>query len=442
MYAGSEAHSHQEEKLTACENHYGIHSSGGLSSQKEYSLQRKSSGSTKETNQQDNNSGQGAQYSLKLGVGGVRSFFPSVYFLHICIGSLDVLHILYWMSWYTLAKCLWWMSGCLTCLDVLFCMSVLNVFSDILKSYLYWMSVLNVSMSWMSGLYWMSCLYWMSVLNVCIECLYWMSWCLTCLDVLSVLHVRQSVLNFLMSWMSCLYCMSVLNVLMSWVSCLYYMSVLNVSMSWMSCLYWMSYQCLYWMSGYKRWGRVLLKFVLLTTKSLRMPKLCVCSDYFLDPFDDESPQDKTTREEEEKEQTELEEDEAVIWSSCGVGGGVVWRVSGGWYPCLPNEDIHLWWDNILRIPNTWPCVILFKFLWFFTFWYIVVWSNPGHTHSCPSQFWILRMYTSTFKLFASQKIKCTPLGVSSPIVTVTPPLLRPHLPVQLILWLCDSERLE
>jgi len=54
-----------------------------------------------------------------------------------------------------------------------------------------------------------------------------------------------------------------------------------------------------------------------------MPKLCVCSDYFLDPFDDESPQDKTTREEEEKEQTELEEDEAVIWSSCGVGGGVV-----------------------------------------------------------------------------------------------------------------------
>jgi len=98
VYAGSEAHSHQEEKLTACENHYGIHSSGGLSSQKEYSLQRKSSGSTKETNQQDNNSGQGAQYSLKLGVGGVRSFFPSVYFLHICIGSLDVLHILYWMS--------------------------------------------------------------------------------------------------------------------------------------------------------------------------------------------------------------------------------------------------------------------------------------------------------------------------------------------------------
>ena len=40
------------------------------------------------------------------------------------------------------------------------------------------------------------------------------------------------------------------------------------------------------------------------------------------PFDDEWPQDKTTREEEEKEEAELEEAEEAIWSSCSVEGGL------------------------------------------------------------------------------------------------------------------------
>jgi hypothetical protein len=42
----------------------------------------------------------------------------------------------------------------------------------------------------------------------------------------------------------------------------------------------------------------------------------------LDPFDDESPEDKTTREEEEKEEKELKEAEKANWSSCGVEEGV------------------------------------------------------------------------------------------------------------------------
>ena len=55
----------------------------------------------------------------------------------------------------------------------------------------------------------------------------------------------------------------------------------------------------------------------------------VYSDYFFDPFDDESPQDKTTRDEDEKEEAELEEGEEAMWSSFSVGGGVVRRIRGG-----------------------------------------------------------------------------------------------------------------
>jgi len=45
----------------------------------------------------------------------------------------------------------------------------------------------------------------------------------------------------------------------------------------------------------------------------------VYSDDFLDPFDDESPQKKTTREGEEKEEAELDQAEEETWSSCSVG---------------------------------------------------------------------------------------------------------------------------
>jgi len=53
----------------------------------------------------------------------------------------------------------------------------------------------------------------------------------------------------------------------------------------------------------------------------------------LDPFDDESPEDKTTREEEEKEEKELKEAEKAIWSSCSVGEGV--------YEELVVSDFHI-----------------------------------------------------------------------------------------------------
>ena len=60
----------------------------------------------------------------------------------------------------------------------------------------------------------------------------------------------------------------------------------------------------------------------------------VYSDYFLDPFDDESPQDKTTREEEKREEAELDE---VIWSNCSVGGGLYERLAVGNIYVFPME---------------------------------------------------------------------------------------------------------
>jgi len=54
----------------------------------------------------------------------------------------------------------------------------------------------------------------------------------------------------------------------------------------------------------------------------------VYSEYFLDPFDDESPQDKTNRDEEEKEEAG-----EVIWSSCSRGGGLYEEFAVG--------DIHV-----------------------------------------------------------------------------------------------------
>ena len=49
--------------------------------------------------------------------------------------------------------------------------------------------------------------------------------------------------------------------------------------------------------------------------------------------------DKTTREEEEKEEAELEEAKKAIWSSCSIGGGVVLRSRR--VPRLVHPDIHL-----------------------------------------------------------------------------------------------------
>jgi hypothetical protein len=43
-------------------------------------------------------------------------------------------------------------------------------------------------------------------------------------------------------------------------------------------------------------------------------------DYFFDPLDGESHQDKTTWEDEKREEDKLEEAEEAIRSSCSVGG--------------------------------------------------------------------------------------------------------------------------
>jgi len=59
----------------------------------------------------------------------------------------------------------------------------------------------------------------------------------------------------------------------------------------------------------------------------------VYTDYFFDPFDDQSPQNKTTREEEEKKRPNWRRLKRPSVQVAVCGGGVVRRVSGGWYSC-------------------------------------------------------------------------------------------------------------
>ena len=61
--------------------------------------------------------------------------------------------------------------------------------------------------------------------------------------------------------------------------------------------------------------------------------MSVYPDVFWTPYDDESPQDKATREEEEKEEAELEVAEEAMWSSFRVGRGL--------YEELAVGDIHV-----------------------------------------------------------------------------------------------------
>jgi len=61
--------------------------------------------------------------------------------------------------------------------------------------------------------------------------------------------------------------------------------------------------------------------------------MSVYSDFFFDPYDNESPQDKATREDKKKEEAELEETEEAMWSSFSVGGGL--------YEELTVGDIHV-----------------------------------------------------------------------------------------------------
>jgi len=77
----------------------------------------------------------------------------------------------------------------------------------------------------------------------------------------------------------------------------------------------------------------------------------VCSDYFVDPFDDnESPQDKTTCEEEEKEDAELEMVETweAIWSSCSVGKGLYEDLAMGHIHVFSMQTSTVSSDEILQ----------------------------------------------------------------------------------------------
>ena len=80
----------------------------------------------------------------------------------------------------------------------------------------------------------------------------------------------------------------------------------------------------------------------------------VYSDYLLDLFDDESPQDKTTCEEDEKEEAELEEAEEAIWLSCSVRG--VCTKSSRWVISMSSPwsyaPLMRYNHNRLRFPNT------------------------------------------------------------------------------------------
>ena len=59
--------------------------------------------------------------------------------------------------------------------------------------------------------------------------------------------------------------------------------------------------------------------------------MSVYPDIFWTPYENKSPQDKVTREEEKNEEAELEEAEEAMWSSLG----------GGLYEELAVGDIHV-----------------------------------------------------------------------------------------------------
>jgi len=65
--------------------------------------------------------------------------------------------------------------------------------------------------------------------------------------------------------------------------------------------------------------------------------MSVCPDIFWNPYDDESPQDKATHEEEEKEKAKLEEAEEAMWSRFGVGEGLYEELAVGDIDVFPME---------------------------------------------------------------------------------------------------------
>ena len=65
-------------------------------------------------------------------------------------------------------------------------------------------------------------------------------------------------------------------------------------------------------------------------------------DIFWTPYDDGSPQHKATREEEEKQEAELEEAEEAMWSSFSVGVGMYEELAVGDIHVFPMETCTLY----------------------------------------------------------------------------------------------------
>ena len=81
--------------------------------------------------------------------------------------------------------------------------------------------------------------------------------------------------------------------------------------------------------------------------------MSVYSDYFFDPFDDESPQNKATREdlEDSEEEAELEEAEEAMWSSFSVGGELYEELAVGDIHVFPMETSNFDEMQTKRLPR-------------------------------------------------------------------------------------------
>jgi len=63
----------------------------------------------------------------------------------------------------------------------------------------------------------------------------------------------------------------------------------------------------------------------------------VYANLFFDPYDDKSPQDKATRQEEENGTAKLDEAEEAMWSSFSVGVGLYEELAVGGIRVFPME---------------------------------------------------------------------------------------------------------
>ena len=91
------------------------------------------------------------------------------------------------------------------------------------------------------------------------------------------------------------------------------------------------------------------------------------------------------------------------------GAASVRRVSGGWNPCLPHRDIHIWWDTNIINCKSQTLVGFYNTCWYEVLDLDIYLTWFFHTHSSPSRSWILCMCTNT--LFMKKKYTCEDWGV-------------------------------